>query len=102
MGLNHIPETCDMQLLKQINDSAQCLQIVTKIVNRWQNLVLKKRRLWCEHYSWGNIRWQKQGNMWYHFLVSNTDWNTTLKVISRWKFLCSKHLLYALNRHCSI
>jgi len=42
MNVNHIPENCDVQLLKQINHNAQFLQIVTKIVNRWQHLVKKK------------------------------------------------------------
>lgn len=43
MNVNHIPDNCGVQLLKQINHNAQFLQIVTKIVNRWQHLVLKKK-----------------------------------------------------------
>jgi len=44
MDFHYIPETCDVQLLKPINHSAQFLQKkVTKIVNRWQHLVKKER-----------------------------------------------------------
>lgn len=41
MDFYYILETCDMQILKPINHSAQFLQKVTKIVNRWQHFVKK-------------------------------------------------------------